>query len=180
MSQSPCYDRMLIESCSSSAVCHLLLTVCVVKQCNQPYCCDRYGQKEVAHCWRRAIFKMTLCYCNNKMTVLWHWVSFWKLLFFRSLPSCFDSLFGYTVQPTKLLRRGKLCSSSSVSHHATILSWVGGRLTKESTFHYFSNSDIITGRWTTVWKRGLLNFRRCLNKVAYTFHCAMLLNKVAG
>ncbi len=86
---------------SSSAVCHLVLTLCVVKQCNQPNCCDRCWHKEVAHCWRRVIFNMTLCYSNNKVTVswqgvilnvallqqsatlFWHCVSFGKLLFFH-------------------------------------------------------------------------------------------------
>ncbi len=83
------------ESCSSSAVTHLVLTECVVKQCNQPNCCDRCGQKEVTHCWRRAIFKMTLCYSNKYVTLLWlsyDWMSFWKLLFFASLPPCSDSV----------------------------------------------------------------------------------------
>ncbi len=88
------------ESCSSSAFCHLVLTVFVVKQCNQPNCCDRCGHKEVAHCWRRAIFKMTLCYSNNKVTVLWQGV------ILMLSPSHLDVM----------TSEGKRCSSSSVSH----------------------------------------------------------------
>ena len=41
---------------------YLVLIICVVKECNLPRCCDRCCHKEVGHCWRRAIFKTTVCH----------------------------------------------------------------------------------------------------------------------